>query len=185
MARGTTAEEIGLLGNLQPLKDFGDLLALDLQGEIVDAVATPSGDGYYMLGSDGGVFAFGDAKFWGSIQQYLNDNAFGILATDWLDAPIVGIVPTPSGLGYWLVASDGGVFAFGDAWFVGSIPGVLPPGTQLAAPINSMVTYGNGYVMVADDGGVFNFSDLPFDGSLGDNPPDSPVVGIAPLPTSP
>ncbi len=27
---------------------------------------------------------------------------------------------TPSGAGYWLVASDGGVFSFGDAQFFGS-----------------------------------------------------------------
>ncbi len=27
---------------------------------------------------------------------------------------------TPSGNGYWLVASDGGIFAFGDARFSGS-----------------------------------------------------------------
>jgi len=27
---------------------------------------------------------------------------------------------TPDGKGYWLVASDGGIFAFGDAGFFGS-----------------------------------------------------------------
>jgi hypothetical protein len=27
---------------------------------------------------------------------------------------------TPTGAGYWLVASDGGIFAFGDATFYGS-----------------------------------------------------------------
>jgi hypothetical protein len=27
---------------------------------------------------------------------------------------------TPKGSGYWLVASDGGVFSFGDARFLGS-----------------------------------------------------------------
>ena len=27
---------------------------------------------------------------------------------------------TPDGRGYWLVASDGGIFAFGDAGFYGS-----------------------------------------------------------------
>ncbi len=31
---------------------------------------------------------------------------------------------TPDGKGYWLVASDGGVFAFGDAGFEGSMGGV-------------------------------------------------------------
>jgi hypothetical protein len=30
------------------------------------------------------------------------------------------MAPTPSGNGYWLVADDGGIFAFGDADFLGS-----------------------------------------------------------------
>lgn len=38
-----------------------------------------------------------------------------------LNKPIVGMAPTITGLGYWLVASDGGVFAFGDAKFHGSL----------------------------------------------------------------
>ena len=41
-------------------------------------------------------------------------------ASSTLDAPIVGIAPTPDGQGYWLVAADGGVFAFGDAAFDGN-----------------------------------------------------------------
>jgi hypothetical protein len=30
---------------------------------------------------------------------------------------------TPDGLGYWEVASDGGIFSFGDAKFYGSMGG--------------------------------------------------------------
>jgi len=37
-----------------------------------------------------------------------------------LDQPVVGMTATPSGNGYWLVASDGGIFTFGDAGFYGS-----------------------------------------------------------------
>ena len=37
-----------------------------------------------------------------------------------LNAPIAGMVPTPSGKGYYLVGADGGVFAFGDAQFSGA-----------------------------------------------------------------
>ena len=70
--------------------------------------ATPDGKGYWMVSSDGGVFTFGDAGFYGST---------GGLA---LNRPIVGMAPTPDGRGYWLVASDGGIFAFGDAGFYGS-----------------------------------------------------------------
>ena len=50
-----------------------------------------------------------------------------------LAQPIVGMAPTPSGDGYWLVASDGGIFAFGDAGFFGST-GAL----SLAKPIVGM-----------------------------------------------
>ncbi len=31
------------------------------------------------------------------------------------------MAPTPDGKGYWLLGSDGGVFAFGNAGFVGSL----------------------------------------------------------------
>lgn len=41
-------------------------------------------------------------------------------------APIVGIASTPTGKGYWLVAADGGVFAFGDAAFFGNVEYVKP-----------------------------------------------------------
>ena len=70
--------------------------------------ATPDGKGYWEVASDGGIFAFGDAAFEGSMGgQNLN-------------APLVGMAATPDGKGYWEVASDGGIFAFGDAAFEGS-----------------------------------------------------------------
>jgi hypothetical protein len=62
--------------------------------------ATPTGNGYWLVASDGGIFTFGDARFHGST---------GALH---LAAPIVGMTTTPSGSGYWLGASDGGVFTF-------------------------------------------------------------------------
>ena len=37
-----------------------------------------------------------------------------------LNKPVVGMAATPDGHGYWLVASDGGIFSFGDAAFEGS-----------------------------------------------------------------
>ncbi|HLI74596.1 MAG TPA: hypothetical protein VKU86_12020 [Acidimicrobiales bacterium] len=40
-----------------------------------------------------------------------------------LNAPVAGIAGTPDDHGYWLVASDGGVFAFGPARFFGSMGG--------------------------------------------------------------
>jgi len=65
--------------------------------------ATSDGGGYWFVASDGGVFAYGDAGFFGSMgAKHLNE-------------PIVGMASTPDDGGYWLVASDGGIFAFGDA----------------------------------------------------------------------
>ena len=61
-----------------------------------------------MVASDGGIFAYGGAQFFGST---------GAIK---LNMPIVGMAATPSGNGYWLVASDGGIFSFGDAGFFGS-----------------------------------------------------------------
>ena len=145
-----------------------DLISISLQGPILDSVVTPDGDGYYMLGADGGVFTFGAASFEGSLP------GLGIVPNQ----PAVGLVPDPDGRGYWIVAADGGVFGF-LASFRGSLPGVLGS-AGLNAPIAGMVTYGDGYLQVASDGGVFKFSSSPFLGSLGDNPPPEPIVAIAP-----
>jgi ribosomal protein L24E len=93
-----------------------------------------------------------------------------------LNAPVQSLVPDPDGRGYWLVASDGGVFAF-DAPFRGSMGG-----TRLNKPITGMVPYGNGYLMVAADGGSFDFSNQPFVGSLGADPPARPIASVAALP---
>ena len=50
-----------------------------------------------------------------------------------LNKPIVGMAATPDGGGYWLVASDGGIFSYGDAHFYGSTGSM-----QLNQPIVGM-----------------------------------------------
>jgi ribosomal protein L24E len=137
-----------------------------LKGAIVASAATPSGNGYWMVGSDGGIFSFGDAKFSGSTgDRKLNQH-------------VVGIAPDPDGLGYWLVAGDGGIFAF-HAPFRGSVPQHLQPGQSLNQPIIGAIAYGDGYLMVGSDGGIFSFSDRQFMGSLGNTPPPNPIVAVA------
>ena len=81
------------------------------------------------------------------------------------------------GQGYWLVASDGGVFTFGDTTFAGS-----PGGQPLNQPIVAMAptTSGLGYWLVAADGGIFNYGDALFYGSTGGIKLGHPIVGIAP-----
>ena len=83
----------------------------------------------------------------------------------------------PDGGGYWEVASDGGIFSFGDAAFHGSMGG-----TPLNAPIVGMaaVPDGGGYWEVASDGGIFSFGDAAFHGSMGGTPLNAPIVGMAP-----
>ncbi len=123
-----------------------------------------SSHGYNLVGTDGGVFSYGDAHFYGST---------GGLG---LSQPVVGVAATPGGGGYWLVAADGGVFNYGDAGFYGSVGG-----QPLNAPIVGMAPTpdGKGYWLVAADGGVFGFGDAHFYGSRGGQPVDGPVVGIA------
>jgi hypothetical protein len=80
-----------------------------------------------------------------------------------------------NGSGYWLVASDGGVFTYGTAQFYGSMGG-----KHLNSPITGIVATGDGhgYWLVAKDGGVFSFGDATFDGSMGAQALTAPVVGM-------
>ena len=130
----------------------------------VAMATTPDGHGYWIAASNGGVFSFGDASFYGSEGGQT------------LSAPIVGMAATPDGHGYWLVGSDGGVFSFGDASFYGST-GAL----RLNAPIVGMTPTpdGHGYWLVASDGGVFSFGDASFYGSTGALHLNAPIVGMA------
>jgi hypothetical protein len=90
---------------------------------------------------------------------------------------------TTDGLGYYLVAADGGVFNFGDAVSYGSMAG-----STLNAPVVGMtVTPGSGntdtgYMLVAADGGIFGFGAINYFGSEGGAHLNKPVVGIASTP---
>jgi hypothetical protein len=88
--------------------------------------------------------------------------------------PIAATVPLSGG--YWLVASDGGIFSYGDAVFLGST-GAL----HLNKPIVGMAPThdGKGYWLVASDGGIFNYGDAAFDGSAGGMPLNQPIVGMS------
>lgn len=111
----------------------------------VDACKAPGG-GVWVVGSDGGVGAYGGAAFRGSMGGQA------------LNAPMVAIVPHGSG-GYWLVGADGGMFAFGDA------PVHLPyaPMVNTEYPRGDRAIVGaepsgpNGLIQLADDGASFDF----------------------------
>ena len=161
------------------------------------------------MASDGGVFSFGDAGF------------FGSMGGKRLNAPVVGIQATSNGQGYWLVASDGGMFSFGDAGFFGSTgnirlnqpvvgmaatptvagtgswrptagcsPSVMLVSSDRWEPFASMPRWsasrrrldGGGYWMSASDGGVFTFGNAGFFGSMGGQQLQYPVTAIAATP---
>ena len=162
--------------------------------------------GYWLVASDGGIFAYGHSHFYGSAGATpLNrpvvgtaaspdDGGYWLVASDGgifaygdaafhgstgsmaLNKPIVGMAPSPDGHGYWLVASDGGIFAFGDAAFHGSTGSMA-----LNKPIVGMASTltGHGYWLVGSDGGIFAFGDAGFFGSAGSLVLSSPVVGMS------
>ena len=119
---------------------------------------TADGAGYWLVASDGGVFAFGDAQFFGSMG-----------GTPVEQVPSSAWRPTPNGDGYYEVASDGGIFAFptqGGPSFEGSIGGTPLNDRSWAWRSNAA----GQYYLVASDGGVFAFpaaNGAPFYGSAG------------------
>jgi hypothetical protein len=149
--------------------DHGDTLRQHAAhvGVPVAMAATPDGGGYWIADSDGGVFAFGNAHFFGSMG--------GVK----LQAPIVAMAATSDGRGYYLAAADGGVFTFGDAAFAGSAATLA-----LRAPVVGIAVNRNGagYWLAARDGGIFSFGGAPFLGSLADHPLARPVFAIAATP---
>ncbi len=186
-----------------------DANSLSSDAVMVISIRPIGAPGYWEVASDGGIFSYGGAQFYGSTGSlHLNapivgmaatpdDAGYWLLASDGgifafgdaifygstggmhLNAPIVAMSPTPDGAGYWLVASDGGVFAFGDAGFWGSA-GSLP----LVKPIVGMASSidGLGYWLVASDGGIFTYGDAPFSGSVGGLPLPTPIVAMTAAP---
>ena len=71
---------------------------------VVTSGAPPAGaatsvPAYWLVASDGGIFSFGGAPFFGSTGGMV------------LNKPVVGMTGTADKRGYWLVASDGGIFS--------------------------------------------------------------------------
>ena len=133
------------------------------------AAAEAAGDGYWLVGADGGVFAFGGAPFLGS--------AAGVS-----HHPVVDIAKTRTGRGYWLAATDGGVFSFGDARFFGSLAGRPVGAGQTVVAMAAATLFGDGYYLVTAAGGVYTFGAAPFFGAPASGPVPHPIVdfGLTP-----
>ncbi len=127
--------------------------------------------------SDGHTFfptMSGDGRF-----VTFSSDATNLVEADTNLAADVFVHDTTPVRGYRLVATDGGIFAFG-ADFLGSTGAV-----KLNQPIVGMAPTptGKGYWLVASDGGIFAFGDAAFAGSTGAIKLNQPIVGMAPTPT--
>ena len=183
-----------------------------VSGGPLTATLLPSGGsgrpGYWMLGGDGAVYPFGDAKSFGAASLAPGRSA-------------VDVEPTPSGQGYWVLEDSGAVDAFGDAPGFGGVPAAVlvqgevptslsatPTGQgywvftnkgravsfgdarflgdvsslTLSGPVLDSVATpsGQGYYMVASDGGIFAFGDARFAGSMGGRHLNAPVRSLVP-----
>lgn len=159
-------DSAGVVTALGAAPDPGNVNTASLApGEtLVALVPRPQADGAWAITDRGRAIALGAAPVVG-----------GVESLD-LNAPIVDAAATPSGMGLYMAAGDGGIFTSGDASFEGSMGG---------APLNAAIVAmaadpdGEGYWLFASDGGVFAF-DAAFQGSLGAISLNSPVVsGIA------
>lgn len=141
--------------------------------------------GYWLCGSDGGVFTFGDLKFYGSEGGKR------------LNGRITSMASGPgTGKGYRLVAEDGGVFCFGDCRFKGSIPGLINDGVigplaafEQATEIANGNAGSNGYYVMLNSGSIYAFGSANYHGNhvldLGDPNPLYGAVAMATCPGGP
>ncbi len=132
------------------------------QPAVVGIMATPDGDGYWLVGADGGVFAFGDAGYYGS--------AAGVSIS-----PIVGgLAPrrTARGTGRPRRTAP-------------STPSATPPsavGPPRPRPSWASRPRATATVWSVADGGVLDFGDAAYFGSMAGQELTKPVVGMAAAP---
>jgi hypothetical protein len=167
-------------------------------------ISSGPGSGYWMVGSDGAVYAFGGATHFGNaptasaedLEPTPSNGGYWVVSSAgdvfaFGNAPALGglagrlaagervtsISATPSGAGYWLFTTLGRVVAFGDAPFLGDMSG-----TRLNGPVLDSIPTpsGRGYYMVASDGGIFTFGDAAFRGSMGGVRLNAPVQSLVP-----
>ena len=113
----------------------------------VDVTGAPGG-GWLEVTHQGVVWAGGGANYFGDLQH--RSDALPIAVSN-----VVQVRPTGDGFGYWLVGSDGSVYAFGDAPYFGSLPGLGLHASDIVGliPFSS----GDGYELVSGLEQVWKF----------------------------
>jgi hypothetical protein len=87
-------------------------------------VAHPTKLGYWCVDAEGHVLAYGASQYHGGQGAHMKagvvDPTGAVVA---LNGPCVGLAPTPSGNGYWLLTDVGSIYDFGDAQHFGDPAG--------------------------------------------------------------
>ncbi len=113
----------------------------------VEVIGAPGG-GWLEVTATGVVWAGGGANYFGDLLN--RPGAPPIVVSN-----IVQVRPTPDGFGYWLVGSDGSVYAFGDAPYLGSLPGL---GVHVSDVVGLVpFSSGDGYQLVSAFEQVWKF----------------------------
>lgn len=160
---------------------------------VVDIIAPADGDGYWVIGNDGGVFSYGPhIQFHGSLGATTLAHPIKCATAMpdgtgyWLmdfngtvfpfgaavnygdltgDVDITDIGSTSTGLGYWILKQDGSIFAYGDAGYYGGSPALTGGDTISAfAPTATDLGY---WLVSYNDGAVFAYGDAVYAGGGG------------------
>lgn len=135
-----------------PVYDYTDPIENAPEGwakYITDITISSDGAGYWLVGSDGGVFSF-NVPFYGSRGSDLENAKMSSMCAD------------PLGRGYWLFGEDGGVFTFGEVSYYGD-----PVGSTVSPIIESAASPdGRGYAMIDKQGHVYAYGSFPFLGGF-------------------
>ncbi|HLI16327.1 MAG TPA: Calx-beta domain-containing protein [Acidimicrobiales bacterium] len=123
-----------------------------------------AGRGYWVVTANGRVFAFGDARNYGSVSPRR------------LGGRVAAIAPAAAGEGYWIVSTSGRVFAFGTARSYGSVPRRRLRGRIVAIAV---APRGTGYLLVSSTGAVYGFGRIRSHGSVPRRRLDGPIVAVA------
>jgi len=151
---------------------------IDGNGQLDIIIAGTKGDGVSGL-VERYEFGVGDPATLGNKGWHMNRRNQQQTGS-WTTVPLRDPPTGEKGKGYWMVASDGGVFPFGSARGFGSTGNIA-----LRQPIVGMASTksGQGYWLVASDGGVFPFGDAVGYGSTGNIRLRQPIIGMAKSPS--
>jgi hypothetical protein len=130
--------------------------------------------GYWLLGSNGAVFAFGDAQGYGDTTALPG----AVRHQEWVD-----LEPSPSGGGYWILSGGGAIEAFGDARGRIAVDRatILEAGEEASSI--SVTPSGRGLWLFTSTGRVFTYGDARHFGDMSATTLNGPVLDSIPTPS--